>query len=772
MNPFNIRPILQFGTIAFLVVALSLSAGAQSNYTGLPNLKLDKMSDQQIMQMWMQGQNSGLSESEGIGQLVRMGLDPKEVNGFKKRLLRIQSIAKTTNSGAKNLILDSTLFMQDSTWVEEIPRLKKRSRYYGFDYFSNPYPILQPNIKVATPQNYVLGTGDVLSISVTGANVKEMSAGISPEGKILLEYVGYIPLSGLTLEQATSKIKSALARIYPALKGGASKLSVTLANIRSIRITVTGEAEFPGDYVLSAQAGFFNILYLSNGPTVNGSLRKIDLIRNNKIIDSIDFYGFLQKGLLDKNIRLQDQDVIRFRPVTKRIIFSGEVVRPGIYELLDNETLATAINYTGGFKPAAIKDVAKLARYDVKTMSLKDVAANDFETILPKNGDSVFVDKILDIYSNRVVLEGAVYRPGSYELTSNLSVAALLKKADGVIENAFLNRGTIKRNIPGTEPTLLSFDVQKIVNGSTADIALYKNDTITIASTDGIQNKLTVTLAGSVKNPGTYPYRRGMQLEDVLLMAGGFTNEAANHKVEISRLSKNRADTLTNQLMQILVVAVDSNLNTMGTKHALEPLDYIFVPRLLNYQNLGAVKLGGEVLYAGVYALEKRNETLQELLQKAGGVSPYASIKDVQVFRNGLRVGTPSESKDGIPSFLLRPSDSIYIPRQEPFVEVKGEVFNPQILSYQSTSFRNYISMAGGINDKGNIKKAYVEYPSGISKKINHFLFFRSYPKIVPGSKIIVPTKTDTGKKGLSIIELSAITGSLSAIISLISVLR
>jgi len=772
MNPFNIRPILQFGTIAFLVFALGLSAGAQSNYTGLPNLKLDKMSDQQIMQMWMQGQNSGLSESEGIGQLVRMGLDPKEVNGFKKRLLRIQGIAKTTNSGAKNFILDSTMFMQDSTWVEEIPRLKRRSRYYGFDYFSNPYPILQPNVKVATPQNYVLGTGDVLSISVTGANVKEMNAGISPEGKILLEYAGYVSLNGLTLEEATSKIQSTLARIYPALNSGATKLSVTLANIRSIRITVTGEAEFPGDYVLTAQAGFFNILYLSNGPTINGSLRKIDLIRNNKIIDSIDFYGFLQQGLLDKNIRLQDQDVIRFRPVTKRIIFSGEVVRPAIYELLENETLATAIGFTGGFKPAAIKDVAKLARYDVRTMSLKDVAAADFETILPKNGDSVHVDKILDIYSNRVVLEGAVYRPGSYELTSNLSVATLLKKADGVIENAFLNRGTIKRNIPGTEPTLLSFDVQKIVSGAALDIALYKNDTITIASTDGIQNKLTVTLAGSVKNPGSYPYRRGMQLEDVILMAGGFTNEAANHKVEISRLSKNRADTLTNQLMQISVVAVDSNLNTTGTKHALEPLDYIFVPRLLNYQNLGAVKLGGEVLYAGVYALEKRNETLQELLQKAGGVSPYASIKDVQVFRNGLRVGTPSESKDGIPSFLLRPSDSVFIPRQEPFVEVKGEVFNPQILSYHSTRFKNYISMAGGINDKGNLKKAYVEYPSGISKKINHFLFFRSYPKIYPGSKIIVPVKTDTGKKGLSIIELSAITGSLSAIISLISVLR
>ena len=772
MNQFTIRPILQFGIATFLVFALGLSAGAQSNYTGLPNLKLDKMSDQQIMQMWMQGQNSGLSESEGISQLVRMGLDPKEVNGFKKRLLKIQGISKTTNSGAKNFILDSTMFMQDSTWVEEIPRLKKRSRYYGFDYFSNPYPILQPNVKVATPQNYVLGTGDVLSISITGANVKEMNAGISPEGKIQMEYVGYLSLSGLTLEEATRKIKSTLARIYPALNSGGSKLSVTLANIRSIRITVTGEAEFPGDYVLSAQAGFFNILYLSNGPTVNGSLRKIDLIRNNKIIDSIDFYGFLQKGLLDKNIRLQDQDVIRFRPASKRVIFSGEVVRPGIFELLDNETLANAFTYAGGFKPAAIKDVAKLARYDVRTMTLKDVAAADFETILPKNGDSVNVDKILDVYNNRVVLEGAVYRPGSYELTGNLTVAALLKKADGVIENAFLNRGTIKRNIPGTEPTLLSFDVQKILNGSALDIALYKNDTITIASIEGIQNKLTVSLGGAVKNPGVYAFRRGMQLEDLLLMAGGFTNEAANHKVEISRLTKNRADTLTNQLMQLMVVAVDSNLITTNTKHTLEPLDYIFVPRLLNYQNLGAVKLNGEVLYAGEYALEKRNETLQEVLTKAGGISPYASIADVQVFRSGLRVGTNLEDNNGAPSFLLRPGDSIFIPRKEPFVEVKGGVFNPQILSYSSSSFMDYISNAGGITDKGNLKKAYVQYSSGIHKKINHFLFFRTYPKIYPGSKIIVPEKTDTGKKGLSIIELSAITGSLSAIISLISVLR
>jgi protein involved in polysaccharide export with SLBB domain len=772
MNLFNIRPLLQAGILTFLLAVVGSSALAQINHTGLPNLKLDKLSDSQIMQLWQQGQSSGLSESEGITQLVRMGIDPKDVTSLKKRLIQMQGISKLNNGGSKNLIQDTARFMRDSTWVEEIPRLKRRSRYYGFDYFSNPNPILQPNIRVATPQNYIVGPGDVLSITLTGANIKEIDAPINTEGRVLLEYAGYVSLSGLTLEDATKKIKNKLARIYPALTSGASKINITLSNIRSIRITVTGEAEFPGDYILTAQAGFFNVLYLSNGPSINGSLRKIDLIRNNKVIDSIDFYGFLQNGLLEKNIRLQDQDVIRFRPANKRIIFSGEVIRPGIYELLDHETLANAFAYAGGFKPAAIKDVAKLVRYDIRNMSLKDVALADFETILPKNGDSVFVDKILDIYNNRVVLEGAVYRPGSYELTNQLSVGSLLKKGDGVIENAFLNRGYIKRNIPGKEPALLSFDVQKIINGSVNDIELYKNDTVTIASIEGIQNKLTVSIGGAVKNPGIFTFRRGMQLEDLLLMANGFTNEAANHKVEISRLSKNRADTLSNQLMQLFVVAVDSNLTSSTNKHPLEPLDYIFVPKLLNYQSLGAVKLNGEVLYAGEYALEKRNETLQEVLNKAGGISPYASISDVQVFRNGLRVGTNLENSNGAPSFLLRPSDSIFIPRKEPFVEVKGGVFNPQILSYASTRFMDYISNAGGITDKGNLKKAYVEYSSGIHKKINHFLFFRSYPKIYPGSKIIVPEKTDIGKRGLSIIELSAITGSLSAIISLISVLR
>lgn len=759
--------------IAFLII-IGNQSFAQTNNTGIPSLKLSKLSDQQLLKTWQQTQQSGLSESEGINQLVRKGLDPADVNTYKKRLLQLQGMSRATNTGAKSFIKDSASFMQDSTWVSEVPKIKARSRYYGYEYFSNPTPLLQPDARVATPLNYVLGPGDELAVSITGTHIKDMNLRVSPEGNIQLEYLGFIAVNGLTIEEATRKIKSKLSSIYAQLNNGKDQLSVTLSNVRSIRVTVIGEAEYPGDYVLNAQAGFFNVLYLSNGPTVNGSLRKIDLIRNNKVIDSVDFYEFLQKGIARKNIRLQDQDIIRYRNYQKKLTISGEVKRPAIYELIDKETLADGLNYAGGVNPTAVKDMAKIVQNDTRSLLVKDVAVNDFVLTIPRNGDSVFIDKILDIYTNRVVLEGAVYRPGNYELTAQLSVAKLIKRADGLREAAYANRAYIKRNRPGQEPALISFDLKKILAGIDPDILLNKEDTLFIASDEELKNNLTVNIAGAVKNPGNYAYRRGMHLEDLILMANGFNNDAANHKVEISRLSKNRADTLANQLMDILIVNVDTSLKNTNETQALEPLDYIFVPKLLNYRNLGSIKLGGEVLYAGEYALEKRNETVQEVIARAGGISPYASLADVQVFRNSLRVGTNilANVRGNDALLLLRAGDSIYVPRNEPFVEVKGAVFNPQILSYESGSFTSYISEAGGVTDKGNIKKAYVQYSSGINKKIRHFLFFRNYPRIYPGSKIIVPEKTESDRKGMSIIEVSALTGSLSALISLISILK
>jgi protein involved in polysaccharide export with SLBB domain len=265
-----------------------------------------------------------------------------------------------------------------------------------------------------------------------------------------------------------------------------------------------------------------------------------------------------------------------------------------------------------------------------------------------------------------------------------------------------------------------------------------------------------------------------MTLENAILMAGGFTLDAATHKVTIYRLEKNKADTLANKLLNVLTIDMDA-AGSNGAQTLLEPQDYIFVPRLLNYTSLGSVRLRGQVLYEGDYALEQRDETVQQVIARAGGITPLASMADVQVYRNNLRVGTnllAGGDEHAGEKFLLLPGDSIYIPRKTPFVEIKGAVFNPQIVSFESTSFMSYISDAGGVTDKANLRKAYIQYSNGINKKIRHFLFFRNYPVVKAGSKIIVPEKTDTQRRGLSVVEISALTGTLSALIGLISILK
>ena len=764
-----------FTGLFLLSTMLCSTSFAQSNHTGSASMKLDKMSDQQIMQIWQKSQESGLSESAIISQLIRSGLAPSEVNQFKKRLLKIDGLSRSSNSGSKRVVKDSAEFMNDSGWVSEVPLLKLRSRYYGYEFFSNPNPVMQPDIRVATPKNYLLGPGDQLSISITGINIKSFQPIVSAEGRIDLEYAGIISVSGLTIEQATQKIKQKLSGVYPGLNNGQTQLFITLEHIRSIRITVIGEAEKPGDYVVNGLSAIFNILYLSGGPTTNGSLRKIELIRNNQVIQTIDFYQFLQKGKTDQHVRLEDQDIIRFPLFQKKLIVSGEVRRPAIYELLEKETLADGLQYAGGFTELAVKDNAKIVQPDSRELSIRDVNAKDFGYLIPRNGDSVFIDKILSVISNQVILGGEVYRPGNYELTPGLTLAGLIRKADGLKPEAFGTRAYIKRRSSHTtEKSLISFDADQILAGKDADIVLQRDDSVVIVSKEGLEHSITVTVGGAVRNPGNYVYRKGMLLEDLILLANGFTSDAANHKVEISRLEKNKADTLANQLLHVMIVGVDSGLQkTKEHSINLEPYDYVFVPRLLNYRNLGSIKLGGEVLYSGEYALEKRNETVQEVIQRAGGITPYASMGDVQVYRNGLRVGTTLLQKSAYEKkFLLQPGDSIYIPRNEPFVEVKGAVFNPQILSFDKEKFMSYISDAGGITEKGNLKKAYIQYSNGINKKINRFLFIRSYPKVTAGSKIFVPEKSTGERKGLSILEVSAITGSLSALVSLISVLR
>ena len=744
------------------------SLGAQD----LKNLKINQLSDQQMMQVWQQFSAKGMTESEAMKMMVQKGLGPNEVGMFKKRLIGIQAAQKSkygTSAASKNFIKDTSMFLQDSSWVNEVPFIRTNEKYYGYSFFSNPNTEFQPNLNIATPKNYILGPGDVLNITLSGLNETDIDAKLSRDGSIKVEYVGVISLTGLTIEQAKERIFARMAKSYPALTMGKTKLNLSLSNGRSIRVTVIGEVERPGGYQVSALATVFNVVYITGGPTLNGTLRNIQVIRNNKMIATIDLYPFLQKGLLPADIRLEDQDVLVFTPTLKRVEFAGMVKRPMVYELLPNENLAQALAYAGGFNDSAFTDRLKIVQLNGREKLYKDVETSSFMNYIPMQSDSIFAEKKQPLFENKVTITGAVYRPGEYGYTPQLSLNNLLKKADGLRTDAFLSRAIIKRVGVNREKTIVSVDLNTL---STTDFALSSEDSIHVFAKDDLIEQQYVTIDGNVRNPGKILFRKGMQIQDLIALAGGFMNDAAYHRVELSRLEKNRTDAMSNQMVDLMKLELDAALTNKDASLTLEPQDYIYVPRLLNYKFIGDVKVRGEVLFPGNFALERRDENIQDIITRAGGLTQYGSLKDLQVFRNGTRIGVNLEqnaAKDM--ALLLLPGDSLFVSRNDPYVEIVGAVYNPQLIRFESSSFKSYISAAGGLKNRGSLSKAYIQYSNGINRKTTKFLFFRFYPTVKSGSKIIVPEVPEK-QKGLTIAEITAITSIISGLVSLAAILK
>ena len=744
------------------------SLGAQD----LKNLKINQLSDQQMMQVWQQFSAKGMTESEAMKMMVQKGLGPNEVGMFKKRLVGIQAAQKSkfgTSDANKSFIKDTSMFLKDSSWINEVPSIRNSDKFYGYSFFSNPNTVFEPNLNMATPKNYILGPGDELNITLSGLNETDIDAKLTRDGSIKVEYVGVISLTGLTIEQAKQRIFARMAKSYPALTMGKTKLNLSLSNGRSIRVTVIGEVERPGAYQVSALATVFNVLYITGGPTLNGTLRNIQVIRNNKMIAAIDLYPFLQKGLLPADIRLEDQDVLVFTPALKRVEFAGMVKRPMVYELLPNENLAQALAFAGGFSDSAFTDRLKIVQLNGREKLYKDVETSSFMNYIPMQSDSIFAEKMEPLFENKVTITGAVYRPGEYGYTPQLSLKNLLKKADGLRADAFLTRAIIKRVGSNREKTIVSVDLNTL---STTDIALSSEDSIHVFAKDDLIEQQYVTIDGNVRNPGKVLFRKGMQIQDLIALAGGFLNDAAYHRVELSRLEKNRTDAMSNQMVDLMKLELDAALTNKDASLTLEPQDYIYVPRLLNYKFIGDVKVRGEVLFPGNFALERRDENIQDIITRAGGLTQYGSLKDLQVFRNGTRIGVNLEqnaAKDM--GLLLLPGDSLFVSRNDPYVEIVGAVYNPQLIRFESSSFKSYISAAGGLKNRGSLSKAYIQYSNGINRKTTKFLFFRFYPTVKSGSKIIVPEVPEK-QKGLTIAEITAITSIISGLVSLAAILK
>lgn len=753
-----------------ILVALFFVGSLQAQ--DLKSLRINQLSDQQMMQIWQQFSSKGMSESEAMKMMVQKGLGPNEVGLFKKRLVGLQASQKSKfglSASSKSLIKDTSMFLQDSSWINEVPSFKINDKYYGYNFFSNPNTAFEPNLNLTTPKNYILGPGDELNITLSGLNETDINAKLNRDGMIRVEYVGLISLTGLTIDQAKQRIFTRMARSYPALSLGKTKLNISLSNLRTIRVTVIGEVERPGAYQVSSLATVFNVLYLTGGPTINGSLRNIQVVRNNKTIATIDLYPFLQKGLLNSDTRLEDQDVLVFTPTLKRVELAGMVKRPMVYELLPNENLAQALAYAGGFSDSAFTDRLKIVQLQGREKLFKDIEQSSFVNYIPMQSDSIYAEQMQPLFENKVTITGAVYRPGEYGYTPQLSLQSLLKKADGLRADAFLTRAIIKRVGANREKTILSVDLTTI---NTNDITLSSEDSIHIFAKEDLVDQQYVTIDGNVRNPGKILFRKGMQIQDLIALAGGFMNDAAYHRVELSRIEKNRTDQMSNQMVDLMKLELDASLTNKDAKTLLEPQDYIYVPRLLNYKFIGDVKVRGEVLFPGNFALERRDENIQDIINRAGGLSQYGSLKDLQVFRNGTRIGVNLERNAARDmGLLMLPGDSIFVSRNDPYVEIAGAVYNPQLIRYESSSFKSYISAAGGVKNRASLSKAYIQYSNGINRKTTKFLFLKFYPKVKSGSKIIIPEVPEK-QKGLTIAEITAFTSIISGLVSLAAILK
>lgn len=769
----------------------------------LSSARVDRLSDADIIKYLDQLKIYGLTQEQAEQIALAKGFPASELVKLRQRITALNN--KSSNENNTNATTNKTT--QDVTREEpendrSIETIKINTKIFGSEIFSKASSTFQSNLKIATPLNYQLGPDDQLVISVYGLQEASFNLTVSPEGTIYIPNVGEIKVSGYTVEEATDRIRNRMASIYTSLRSGSSKLSINLGKIRSIRVTVLGSYK-PGTYTVSSLSTVFNVLYISGGPALNGSYREIELLRDNKVVKKIDLYDFLTTGSKAADIRLQENDIIRIPVYKNRVEIEGEVKRPGIFEILKGETTEDLLRFASGFTDSAYKASIKVTQITDKERKVQDITAAAFSQYHPNSGDYFEVSKILNRYQNRVTIHGAVFRPGYFELSNNMTVSQLIKKADGLREDAYTKRAQIYRLKEDLTKEVIPFDVTAAF--SNADILLKREDSVVITSIFDLKGQYNVTIQGEIRNPGNFSYIENLTVKDLILQAGGFTDAAYPQRIEIARVIKR--DTLTAQdvrLSEIINIRDMNDLSYTNNNVLLQPFDVVTVRKLPGYLELQSVFVSGQAQYPGPYVLASRAERISDLLKRAGGLAPEAYANGAYLKRvndkklNSFDTGkvekiqralkdtsneiTTSVNRqyDQIPlelstiinhpgsdaDLVLKAGDELVIPRNDAGVKISGEVLSPTQSAYDKrNNLYDYIGDAGGFTDNARKNKVYVLYPNGKAAITKHFLFFRSYPEITPGSEIIVPKQGNKVKRSTA-----ETVGIASAIASLAGV--
>ncbi len=678
-------------------------------------------------------------------------------------------------------LLSLPLDIYNDSLVKEYKALQLRlsrnleKTIFGSSLFNNEKLTFEPDLRIATPKNYQIGPDDELNIHIYGDVLDNFKVKVSPEGTVKILNLGPIYINGLTVDVASDRIVSRLRQLYQGLNkpGSGSSAQVTLGSVRSIKVVLTGEVKFPGTYTVSSLATVFNALYVAGGPSENGSYRNIKVIRGNKLVRTLDLYDFLLRADQKDNIHLQDQDIIRISDYENRIEMTGEVKRPMIFESIKGETFKDVLRFAGGFTEKAYTYTINVRRNTSRELKLLNITQEEVSTFLPQNGDKYTVGTIIERFENKVEIEGAIFRPGMYALENGLnSIKELIKKAEGLREDAFLGRASLTRRKENFDPEILSIDLGKIMRGESPDIILQREDNLKVFSITNLREKRFVNILGEVNEPGEFDFKEGMKVGDLILQAKGFKESASFANLELARriINHGNGEILTNKI-EIITFEVDGSLklSNEGSQLTLKPFDIISIRRAPNYEEQRSVKLIGMVNYPGSYAIQNNKQKISDILLRAGGLREEGYLEGAKLIRDSTTVGVNLKeilkNPESQENLQLMAGDELIIPRLLQTIKLTGAIQNPLAVSYkEGFTLRDYIAEAGGYSDNADKKNTYVTYANGISNQIRRFFIFKKNPVISPGAEIVVPKNPAGAKKGLTAAEAIGLTSSLVSV--------
>ena len=778
--------------------------------------------------LWLAVPFSAQVPQDLIDKAKAAGMTDEQIRREMNKRMGQSGTEQATRTASEAVVTDRTVTLPEGKEMPSLDAQREANRpagdlsgtVFGREIFSNKNLSFEPNLNVPTPKGYVLSAGDELLINVWGDSELNLKLKVSPEGTILIPNLGPVSVSGLTIETAENRIRQELGRIMSTLSGdtdGANTfVSVSLSQIRSIKVNIVGEVVAPGTYTLPSFATLFNALYAAGGVNEIGSLRGIKVYRNSKEVAKLDVYDYLLNGKYNTNIRLEENDMVIVSPYDQLAVVQGKVKRNRIFELKKGETLSQLLNMAGGFTGDAYRKDVRIKRKAGSRYQIATVTEDKYPTFAMMDGDSLLVDSVIPFYENRLTVTGAVWRPGEYELNGAVhTVRQLVDQAAGLKGDEFAGRAQITRLNPDFTTTVIAVDIRGILNGTASDMELNPEDQLSIPSLFDLREPYTIKVSGAINYVDTVlPYRNNLTVEDAIMMAGGLKESAATVNVEVARRIKDtKTYENTNRTAEVFNFALNDNLGLISTDgkksdtvFTLEPFDEVYVRFSPGYQEQQVIKVNGEITFAGDYVLAEKNSRLSDIIAKAGGITPDAYVKGASLKRQLtedemrrletlLQLSANKQSRDSVALSLenikdysvgidlekaltnpgsahdvvLRDGDELYIPQFQSTVKISGAVTYPNSVTYtEGMSVKSCLSQAGGYNDIAR-KYPIVIYMNGkVATTRKRFIFFKHYPKVEPGSEIVVPAKTQQDRK-TSLAEILSITSSTTSMAAMIT---